>query len=394
MRLGFAYWVIICATGVAAYGQTTNAPDAQATSKPSDTAPGAQPPAPNPAPAPPAPAPSIWSVGPIDFSGLVDGYYNENFNHPASGNNQLRNFDLKANQFTLNMAKVSLSHTADPVGFQVDFGFGRAFDLIHSSERAPQVFQYLEQVYISLKPNHMHGTEIDFGEFVTTAGAEVIETKDNFNYSRSLLFAYGIPYYHFGLRTSTPLTKSLSVGFQVVNGWNNVEDNNTGKTVGFNVVFSKPKFTWTNDYYGGPEKTDTNKGFRQLYDTTLVLNPTDKVSAYINFDYGRDKRLTSGADHWEGVAFALKVSPTSWFALSPRIETFDDANGFSTGTKQQLWEVTMTAEFKMKEGFLSRLEYRHDHSDMLFFDRGATPAASHNMNTLEAGFVAFFGPKR
>ncbi|MGH9645783.1 MAG: hypothetical protein ACRD4E_03110, partial [Bryobacteraceae bacterium] len=44
-------------------------------------------PAPTPAPAPaPAPAPP-WSVGGIDFSGLVDGYYNFNFNHPASGVN-------------------------------------------------------------------------------------------------------------------------------------------------------------------------------------------------------------------------------------------------------------------------------------------------------------------
>ena len=39
---------------------------------------------------------------------------------------------------------------------------------------------------------------MDFGKFVTSAGAEVIESKDNWNYSRSLLFAYAIPYWHFG----------------------------------------------------------------------------------------------------------------------------------------------------------------------------------------------------
>ena len=44
--------------------------------------------------------------------------------------NGLRNFDVKANQFSLNMAKLSLEHGADPVGFRVDFGFGRAFDII------------------------------------------------------------------------------------------------------------------------------------------------------------------------------------------------------------------------------------------------------------------------
>ena len=30
----------------------------------------------------------------------------------------------------------------------------------------------------------------------------MIESKDNWNYSRSLLFAWAIPYYHFGLRSS------------------------------------------------------------------------------------------------------------------------------------------------------------------------------------------------
>ena len=84
-----------------------------------------------------ASARQAWSVGEIDFSGLVDGYYSLNFNHPASRTNQLRNFDVKANQFSLNMAKLTLEHAADPVGFRVDLGFGRAFDIVHGAETAP-----------------------------------------------------------------------------------------------------------------------------------------------------------------------------------------------------------------------------------------------------------------
>ena len=40
--------------------------------------------------------------------------------------NGLINFDVKANQFSLNMAKLVLGHDPDPVGFHLDFGFGRA----------------------------------------------------------------------------------------------------------------------------------------------------------------------------------------------------------------------------------------------------------------------------
>jgi len=132
--------------------QQTEAPAAQ--QKPPEDQKSAEPTA-----APAQTNSSVWSVGPIDFSGLVDGYYSYNANHPASRQNQLHNFDFQANQFSLNMAKLSLSHSPDPIGFQVDFGFGKAFDVIHSSEQAPQIFQYLEQVYVSFKPPQAKGFE-------------------------------------------------------------------------------------------------------------------------------------------------------------------------------------------------------------------------------------------
>jgi hypothetical protein len=50
----------------------------------------------------------------------VDGYYSWNNNHPASKNNTWRNFDAKANQFSLNMAKLTMEHGADPVGFRFE----------------------------------------------------------------------------------------------------------------------------------------------------------------------------------------------------------------------------------------------------------------------------------
>ena len=76
-------------------------------------------------------------TGEISFSGLVDGYYSLNFNHPASRINQLRNFDVQANQFSLNMAKLTLERAPDPLGFRMDLGFGRAFEIVHGAEIAP-----------------------------------------------------------------------------------------------------------------------------------------------------------------------------------------------------------------------------------------------------------------
>lgn len=367
----------------------------------------AQAPAPTPAPAaadaqpaaaPAAPAPPTWSVGPIDFSGLVDGYYDFNFNHPASNFNQLYNFDVQANQFSLNMAKLSMSHTADPVGFQVDFGYGRAFDIIHAGEQAPSIFRNVEQAYVSLKPFKKNGLQLDFGEFVTSAGAEVIESHSNWNYSRSLLFAFAIPYYHFGLRVTEPMGKYFTGGFQVVNGWNNIEDNNSGKTIGVVGNLAGKKISWSNNYYTGPENTGTNKGFRNLYDTTVLFTPADKFNAYVNFDYGQNRsygaKNTTTLAKWYGVAAAAKLGLTGKASLTPRVEWYKDRDGFMTGTAQSLKEFTLTYEYKWVEGLLSRLEYRHDWSDKNFYDRGGSMAASKNLDTLTVAFIAFFGPKR
>jgi hypothetical protein len=348
-------------------------------------------PATTPATTPPEPT---WSAGPINFSGLVDGYYDVNFNHPFTMDNQLRNFDEKANQFSLNMMELTMQHDPDPVGFRVDLGFGQAFTTIHASEQAPQIFQYLEQAYVSLKPPKAKGFEADFGEFVTSAGAEVIETKDNWNYSRSLLFSWAIPYYHFGLRTSMPLSKTITGGFQVVNGWNDVQDNNSGKTVGVTGVLTKRKYAWNVNYYVGPEKPNTNQGYRNLIDSVVWLYPTSKVSVYLNYDYAQERSLTNVLDHYQGFAGAARFQLNKTIAVASRAEIFNDPQGFSTGTPQQLWEYTATGEYKIAEGFLSRVEYRRDASDQFFFQRGTTPNGSQNQSTILVGMVVYYGPKR
>ena len=150
---------------------------------------------------------------------------------------------------------------------------------------------YIEQAYISVKPPKAKGFEMDFGQFVTSAGQEVIETMNNWSYSHGLLFSYAIPYYHFGLRTSMPVTKVWTAGVQVVNGWNNDTDNNGGVTIGLTSSLVKPKYTWNLNYYVGPENGQlaAQKGYRNLFDTTLLLTPNAKFNAYVNYDYGQNR---------------------------------------------------------------------------------------------------------
>jgi hypothetical protein len=197
-----------------------------------------------------------------------------------------------------------------------------------------------------------------------------------------------------GVRTSFPIGKHWTAGVQVVNGWNNVSTTvNSGKTLGFVAALTTSKATWDINYYTGPANAGSNSGWLNLIDTTLLLTPTNpkwtKLNAYINYDYDRHGFGTSQgfampAVSWYGIAGALHEQLTGKFALAQRFEWFDDANGFDLSgalppavvgdsVPQQVKEITITAEYKLLEGLLWRLEYRRDWSTYPMFLRGAFP---------------------
>jgi len=343
-------------------------------------------------PAPPPAAKSPLTQFGIDFSFLLDGYGSLNFNNPDSKFNQLHNYDFRGNSTHLSLGKIVMEHSPGPVGFRLDVGFGETLNWNSSTERSPEAFRYFQQAYVSLKPKSFHGVEVDFGKFNTPVGAEVIESNMNYNYSRSLLFAWGAPYYHTGVRVMVPVGH-FTGGFHVVQGWNSVYDNNSGKTFGFSGAYAWKKVTWNNSYMVGPEKSHTNDGIRHLYDTNIVITPSDKVTAYIEGLYGQDGNVGGGSSKWGGVAGAVQYKTTAKTAIAGRLDFFKDADGFSTGTIQNIKEVTLTADYKIQGWLLARGEFRHDWSNQPYFSK------EHGMYgtgqpTLMLGIVAYLTPKK
>lgn len=342
-------------------------------------------------------SPSAASLlGGASFSGFVDTYYGYNFNQPKSQTNTLRSFDGPSNQFALNLIELNLDKPPDPtnsrLGYHLGLGFGQAMNVVNSTDPAGLGFaQYLKEAYVSYLAPVGKGLQMDIGKFVTPHGAEVIETKDNFNYSRGLLFGYAIPYYHYGLRAKYSFNDKYSVTGFVVNGWNDIYDNNTGKTYGVTFGWNPTKkISIAEGYMAGPETAGTNAHWRQLSDTVVTYSPTGRLTTTLNFDYGRGDRVTGIPTpvFWTGIAGYVKYAFNDLYAVATRYEYYNDHDGFTTGTPQHLNEFTGTFQRMVAHHLITRLEFRRDFSNRPVFTKGTTPVMGQN--TMAAGLVYSF----
>jgi len=332
-----------------------------------------------------------------EVAGTLDTYFHYNFNEPETGTlTPLRNFDFEHNQFSFALAEVALIKATTPddrVGFRLDLDYGPVTDWVHSADPAgPEVVKHFQQAYISYLAPVGTGLTFDIGKFVTQHGAEVIEAKDNWNYSRSLLFSWAIPYYHMGVRLGYAPNDRVMLGAVLTNGWNNTKDNNSQKTYGLQAIL-KPvaPASLVLNYMGGPEQADNTDDWRHLFDATLTYAVNDVLSVMGNYDYGRDE--TAGVTvTWQGVALYAKAQVNPIFALIPRWEYYNDEDGFTTGAAQNVQELTLTAEVKHSQGLIMRVEYRRDWSDVNFFSKNGL--ARDNQNTFSVGWVYAFSTRQ
>jgi putative OmpL-like beta-barrel porin-2 len=334
---------------------------------------------------PSSPAPGFLQS--IEIYGLVDGYYGWAFNEVGPA---LRNFDINHNSFSLSYVEFAIAKPATEqsrAGFRADFGAGDTADLVNLFEPGgTNYLKYVQQAYVSYLVPAGKGLTVDFGKFVTPAGAEVIESKDNYNYSRGLLFALAIPYYHMGARFGYAATDKVSFTGYIVNGWNNVKDNNDAKSGAAQIAWKVlPALTVTQAWMGGPEGPDGAVGWRNLYDTIATWTVTPRVSLMANMDIGRDTYNGQTAA-WHGVAAYGRFGILENWAITPRFEIFEDRDGFATGTAQTIREITVTSEHTLLKGLSLRVEYRRDWSTEDFFEY-KTDEFRSNQNTILFGFV-------
>jgi hypothetical protein len=333
-------------------------------------------------------------LGPaVEVSALVDGYYQHNFN---GVNPELRTFDVAHNAFSLALAEIALQRmpTANsPVGARIDLNFGTTADIVGGTEPADdEIYKHIQQAYVSWLASD--GLTLDFGKFVTPVGAEVIESHDNWNYSRSILFGYAIPFYHTGLRATYAASEQLTLTGYLVNGWNNTIENNSDKTFGAQAALTpNDQLTWVANFLVGKEQDadfDGDQDLRWLFDTTLSYAASDELTLMGNFDFGQasDFVATGEAGTWWGLAAYARYQARPDWALAGRFEYVDDSDAGFMGFGMKAQSFTATSSHLIADNLLARFEFRFDATENDFFnDDEQGPNSRENQSSLTFGLA-------
>lgn len=324
---------------------------------------------------PSEPSAGEWING-VKVSGSLDVTAMYNFNEPNGGTNTLRVFDRFSQSFTPNLAELVFEKPVSEesrTGFRIDLDYGDDAEVFGSAGLGSTTDEIdLQQAYAEVLAPWGNGLDFKFGKFVTTAGSEVIESKDNWNTSRSFLFGYAIPFTHTGFRAEYKWNDWLSTIGGVNNGWDVVDDTNKGKTSEVMVKITPAENVFVaSGFHFGPEQAGDTHDTRYLFDNVVTWNPTDKLKLMANYDFGyEDDGVREGTEvingenaSWQGVAGYARYQFKDWWAWAARAEFFKDADGARTATIQNLWELTLTNEFVIYKDLIGRLEYRYDKSN-------------------------------
>jgi hypothetical protein len=353
--------------------------------------------APAPAPAPPA---TPWYQK-LTLEALVDSYYMFNFTNnenTLNGPSTVRQFDVMSNSFTLNYAKVGLGLSAENIAFRLDLGYGATGAIINgasfgastSDPTMPGIEAALygnafivQQAFASLTIPGAPLT-IDFGKFVTTAGAEVIEASKNWMYSRSMLF-FTIPLLHTGVRANVKVSDQLSLQASVVNGINSDPDPNGEKTFGVSATITPMPSTSivATGYFGkeGPNGSETD--WRVIADLVASHTLSDTAGLNLNVDY-----IKLGEANTIGAAAMARFVLNPNLVLAARGEFISDKGGLSFGVvpgedRVSYYEGTLMLGLPFAGHFEARVEARGDFASQAVFSSG-----EKNQFT---GLVAFLG---
>ncbi|MGZ3654822.1 MAG: outer membrane beta-barrel protein [Bdellovibrionota bacterium] len=311
-----------------------------------------------------------------------EGYYSYNFNRPTpvaqtAGAPPIQNtyhyYDFYHNTLSLSLAELSLKATKGDVSVLTDLDFGpfADFNAVQPSGTTDSVTKNVGQFVVTY---HQDGSRwaFDFGKMYTNVGWEVPKAKDNWQFSRSVLMAYGMPFWHTGFHAGYDiLPGELTASAYIYNGWNSIHDNNSSKTLGGQLKWTKGSTTAVYNYLGGPEQAGNTSNWKVVHEVNLTTEFVPSWQVGVDALTGHESNVVIGSAatptpraSWYGASLAVRGQIAGKTYVSPRYEWYRDNHGLTLGGGDQTVQTgTITVGHQLTDALAVRAEGRHDWSN-------------------------------
>ncbi len=328
----------------------------------------------------------------VTLSGYAEAHYGYDFNTPKGGLSLLRAFDQRSNTFNVDNAVLDVAWQKGPVQGRIGLQVGStpssyyraesslAGSGINAASNGP-LWQNIQQAWLGYKVNESGSVFVQAGLFLSPIGPEVIQVKDNWNWSRSDLFAF-LPAYHAGVKFNWQATQTFQLVAMVCNGWNAAVDNNEAKSIILQGLWTTEKVQAGVLYMGGNERsTDAKEGapWRNMGDAWATWQVAERfwLMAHVN---GGAESTKQGTASWLGAALYAKAQLAErWFValrgdtLGEQVAT--DSAGVTSDAMlipvKRISSATLTLDWRPTSFLLLRAEGRGDMTDGNGFIEGA-----------------------
>jgi len=301
-----------------------------------------------------------------------------------------RLYDRFQNRFTLNALAAVLDKPYDPAkfsaGFHTELLVGQDATVIQSNGlfagAATPIPIDVPHLYVTLNVPTASGNGLQFkvGRIPTLLGLEVIETYANPNWSEGNQFIYVENFTGTGVSVETKFNDHVDAQFRVINGWDQVADNNTHKSLMGRVGLYPDALTSIGLVgFWGPEEAVSNTANRYGVEG-LLWRKLGKAAVWVQGDYGQEQANAALADPTQDAKWwALGVWVTNDFSstvgLALRGDYVNDQNGartsgvlgFSPNTGQKFGSGTATLNIRAWPNAVVRPELRYDRSTLQAF---------------------------
>ncbi len=340
---------------------------------------------------PPASSPPVnhleTTLAGFKLTGFAEGSYA--YSGRSIGDTTIvgRLYDRVQNRFMLNALAVVLDKPYDPAkfsaGFHTELLLGQDATVIRSNGFNLGTEADLPHLYVTLNvPTASgNGLQIKVGRVPTLMGLEVIETYANPNWSEGNQFIYVENFTGTGVSVETKFNNYVDAQFRVINGWDQVADNNTHRSLMGRVGLYPNALTSLGIVgYWGPEEAGDNTANRYGVDA-LVWRKLGRVNLWVQGDYGKEQRNAALADptqdaQWWALGGWITYDASSSLGLALRGDYLNDENGartslfygFPLNTGQKLGSATATLNIRSWPNAVVRPEVRYDRSTLAVFD--------------------------